>query len=91
MLFPSGRHRATLGTPGVFIYRGSPIVVERLLESRPGQKRCERDAAWRVIVQADVPDFRTISNFRKLHLKELEGLFVQVLWLCQEAGLVKLG
>ena len=37
------------------------------------------------------PNFRTISDFRKLHLAELEGLFVQVLRLCQEAGLVKLG
>jgi transposase len=59
--------------------------------SRRIMKRCERDAAWRVIVQDDVPDFRTISDFRKLHLKELEGLFVQVLRLCQAAGLVKLG
>jgi len=54
-------------------------------------KRCERDAAYRVIVHDDAPNFRTISDFRKLHLAELEGLFVQVLRLCQEAGLVKLG
>ena len=59
--------------------------------SRRIMKRCERDAAYRVIVQDDVPNFRTISDFRKLHLKELEGLFVQVLRLCQAAGLVKLG
>ena len=36
------------------------------------------------------PDFRTISDFRKRHLPALEGLFVQVLRLCQAAGLVKL-
>jgi myosin heavy subunit len=54
-------------------------------------KRCERDAAYRVIVHDDAPNFRTISNFRKLHLAELESLFVQVLRLCQKAGLVKLG
>jgi transposase len=65
--------------------------TQGVFSSRRIMKRCERDAAWRVIVQADVPDFRTISDFRKLHLKELEGLFVQVLRLCQEAGLVKLG
>jgi transposase len=59
--------------------------------SRRIMQRCERDAAWRVIVQDDVPNFRTISDFRKLHLTELEGLFVQVLRLCQAAGLVKLG
>jgi transposase len=28
------------------------------------------------------PDFRTVSDFRKRHLKALEGLFVQVLKLC---------
>lgn len=59
--------------------------------SRRIQKRCERDAAYRVIVGEDIPDFRTISDFRKLHLAELEGLFVEVLKLCAEAGLVKVG
>jgi transposase len=37
------------------------------------------------------PDFRTISDFRKRHLAALGALFVQVLGLCREAGLVKLG
>ncbi|UPJ68295.1 transposase [Bradyrhizobium sp. 191] len=37
------------------------------------------------------PDFRTISEFRKRHLAALSGLFRQVLKLCREAGLVKLG
>ncbi len=37
------------------------------------------------------PDFRTISDFRKRHSEALRGLFVQVLRLCREAGLVKLG
>lgn len=59
--------------------------------SRRIQKLCERDAAYRVIVGDDVPNFRTISDFRKLHLTELQGLFVQVLQLCVEAGLVKVG
>ncbi|MBC8477474.1 MAG: transposase, partial [Dehalococcoidia bacterium] len=39
----------------------------------------------------NTPDFRTISDFRKDHLKALSGLFLQVLKLCQKAGLVKLG
>ncbi len=65
--------------------------TQGVFSSRRIMKRCERDVAWRVIVQDDVPNFRTISDFRKLHLKELESLFVQVLRLCQEAGLVKLG
>jgi transposase len=59
--------------------------------SRRIQARCERDAGYRVIVGTDVPDFRTISDFRKLHLRALSGLFLQVLALCREAGLVKLG
>ena len=59
--------------------------------SRRIQRACERDAAFRVIVGEDVPNFRTISDFRKLHLPQLEGLFVQVLQLCAEASLVKLG
>ncbi len=65
--------------------------TQGVFSSRRIMKRCQRDAAWRVIVQDDVPDFRTISDFRKQHLTELEGLFVQVLRLCQQAGLVKLG
>jgi len=59
--------------------------------SRRIQRLCERDAAYRVIVGGDVPNFRTISDFRKRHLKEREGLFVQGLRLCAEAGLPKVG
>jgi len=65
--------------------------TQGVFSSRRIMKRCQRDAAYRVIVHDDAPNFRTISDFRKLHLAELEGLFVQVLRLCQEAGLVKLG
>ena len=43
------------------------------------------------IVGLDAPDFRTISDFRKRHLKALASLFTQVLKLCAQAGLVKLG
>ena len=59
--------------------------------SRRIQRLCERDAAYRVIVGNDVPNFRTISDFRKDHLPALQGLFVQVLKLCGQAGLVKVG
>jgi transposase len=65
--------------------------TQGVFSSRRIMKRCERDAAYRVIVHDDAPNFRTISDFRKLHLSELEGMFVQVLRLCQQAGLVKLG
>jgi transposase len=59
--------------------------------SRRLMARCETDVAYRVIVGEDIPDFRTISDFRKRHLTALEGLFVDVLKLCAEAGLAKVG
>ena len=37
------------------------------------------------------PDFRTISDFRKNNLNELKELFVQVVMLCKQMGMVKLG
>jgi len=43
------------------------------------------------MVGLDPPDFRTVSDFRRRHLKALTGLFAQVLKLCEQAGLVKLG
>ena len=39
----------------------------------------------------NTPDFRTISDFRKDNLDALSGLFIQVLALCRQEGLVKLG
>ena len=39
----------------------------------------------------DAPHFRTVSDFRKLHLKALGSLFKQILQLCEKAGQVKLG
>jgi transposase len=43
------------------------------------------------IVGFDAPDFRTVSEFRRRHLKALGALFTQILHLCETAGLVKLG
>jgi transposase len=62
-----------------------------IFSSRKIMQACQERLTFRVITGDDIPDFRTISDFRKLHLKELQQLFVQVLQLCQEAGLVKLG
>ena len=59
--------------------------------SRKIEKRLEEDIAFRVLAANNTPDFRTISDFRKDHLKALAALFVQMLKLCQKAGLVKLG
>jgi transposase len=59
--------------------------------SRKIMRRCHVDVACRVIVGQDVPDFRTISDFRKIHLARLEALFVEVLKLCALAGLARVG
>jgi transposase len=59
--------------------------------SRKIMRRCRVDVACRVIVGEDVPDFRTVSDFRKVHLARLETLFVEVLKLCALAGLAKVG
>ncbi|MGI0148876.1 MAG: transposase [Thermoplasmata archaeon] len=59
--------------------------------SRRIQKLCERNAAYRAIVGNDVPNFGTIRDFRKDPRSALQGLFVQVLKPCREAGLVKVG
>lgn len=52
---------------------------------------CENEVALRYLTANQQPDFRTISDFRKDHLSALEELFVEVLGLCIDAGLVKLG
>jgi transposase len=59
--------------------------------SRRIAKRLHEDVSFRVLAAGNAPDFRTISEFRRLHLEALSGLFRQVLELAQEAGLVTLG
>ena len=59
--------------------------------SRRIAQRLHEDIAFRVLAANNTPDFRTISDFRKDNLDALSGLFIQVLALCQRAGLVKLG
>ena len=59
--------------------------------SRRIAQRLHEDIGFRVLAANNTPDFRTVSDFRKDHLQALGGLFLQVLALCQQAGLVKLG
>lgn len=59
--------------------------------SRKIMRRCQVDVACRIIVGDDIPDSRTISDFRKTHLPRLEVLFLDVLELCAAAGLCKVG
>lgn len=51
----------------------------------------EDRVSFRFLSANQQPDFRTINGFRKAHLDALEGLFCDVLRLCQEAGLAKMG
>jgi transposase len=59
--------------------------------SRKIEKRTYEDVAFRVITGNTQPDHTCISEFRRIHLPALAGLFLQVLKLCEKAGLVKLG
>jgi transposase len=62
-----------------------------IYSSRQLARACEERVDMMAVTGLNKPDFRTISTFRRRHLVALRGLFVQVLRLCQKAGLVKLG
>ena len=59
--------------------------------SREMERRCHSDVAFRWICANVAPDHRSISRFRRRHLDTLGDLFLQVLRLCGQAGLIKLG
>src|ERR1700720_1958487 len=69
--------------------RGQPPYHPRMMTKI--QKRLVEDVAFRVLAAGNQPDFRTISDFRKLHLKALEEMFQQLLQLTLETGTMKLG
>ena len=62
-----------------------------IYSSRRIARACVERVDFMTVVALDGPDFRTISEFRRRHLAGLSALFVQVLKLCKQAGLVKLG
>src|SRR5258707_732090 len=62
-----------------------------VFSSRRLQKKLREDVGFRVLAAGNEPDFRTISDFRKLHLGALQGLFDQVLQIALQAGAMKLG
>jgi len=77
-----------------------PVMMVRVLiygycigvvSSRQIEKRTYEDVAFRYLSADEHPDYTTINEFRKRHLKALAGLFLQALQLCQAAGLVKMG
>ena len=59
--------------------------------SRKIQEATYTDVAFRVLAGGQHPDHASISEFRRRHLKHIAELFLKVLELCSETGLVKLG
>jgi len=59
--------------------------------SRKIEKYCQTDVAYKVVTANQYPDHSTISRFRKDNQSNLKKLFLEILRLCSEAGLVKLG
>ena len=62
-----------------------------VFSSRKIARKLHEDVAFRVLAAGNFPKHRTLSDFRALHLQELAALFVQVVKLAGECGLVKLG
>lgn len=62
-----------------------------VFSSRKTAAACERNLAFKAIVGTEAPNFRTISDFRKIHHEAFADLFVEVLRLAGEMGLVRLG
>ena len=89
------RYRCERGQPpyhpalmvGLFFYGG----MRRIYSSRRLAEACVRDVGFMVLTGRATPDYHTIGEFRQRFTAELAGLFVQVLRLCQEAGLARLG
>jgi len=78
----------------------APVMLTKILfyaycvgaySSRKIAQILEADVFFMYLSAMQRPDFRTISDFRKNHLKELSEFFVQVLRMCQELGMVKFG
>src|SRR5882672_10608186 len=77
-----------------------PVMLTKVLvyaycvgvfSSRKIQRRLMEDVAFRVLAAGNAPDFRTIADFRKMHLVALKGFFEQVLRLAREMGAPRVG
>ena len=88
---PDGRRRRCLRAEGTMVRLLLFAYCEGVRSSRQIERRCVRDVAYRVWRAIGVPTTATIARFRDQHRQGLRGLFVQVLRLCAEAGLVRVG
>ena len=62
-----------------------------VFSSRKLERATYDSVAFRFIAANDHPDHDTIATFRRRFLKDIEGLFVRVLELAREMGMLKLG
>jgi transposase len=72
---------------GLLIY----AYAAGISSSRAIERRCEVDVAFKVITAMEIPDHSTIAEFRRRHQDAIADVFVGVLGLCAEAGLVEVG
>jgi transposase len=77
-----------------------PVMLTKVLvygycvgvfSSRRIQRRLIEDIPFRVLAAGNEPDFRTIADFRKIHLTALRGLFEQVLQMARDLGALRVG
>ena len=91
----TGSYTSGLGQPPFDPRLMTALLLHGYASGLYASRRIARAAIERtdfmMIVAGDPPDFRTVSEFRRRHLRALQGLFVQVLQLAEAAGLVKLG
>jgi transposase len=71
------------------------VILYAYATGKPSSRKIEKatweDIPFRVLAANQHPDHDSIAAFRKRHLQSLSRLFLQVLQICREAGLVKLG
>lgn len=65
--------------------------TQKVFSSRKIEQKLETDVAFIFLAGMQKPDFRTISDFRKNNLDEISSLFIQIVRLCKEIGLIELG
>lgn len=65
--------------------------VSGVFSSRTIARKLEEDVAFRVLAAGNFPKHRTLCEFRKRHLQDFKALFVGVVQIAREAGLVSLG
>ena len=62
-----------------------------VFSSRKLARKLEEDVAFRMLGAGNFPNHRTICEFRRRHLAQFQALFLEVVRLSREMGLVRLG